>query len=414
MQAIVRIRTAEDFLRGIIDVWLEIQRWPMQPDSSYENDLMHSFKTALQVFTALSLEKNEEIINKKLELLTLGLLHDVSEACIGGDIAKPQKDDPRLCGVIDEIEKEEFDERFNRKNSPTSVTNFLKKNNHIQGRKDLVEGRFFDGIENLGYLTFALQDIASNISSKNNKDFQEVIKNRKIVLLETVKEFSSIDILCSLLFPKLEHGPWNIEETLRGIIKAWHKSAWPGYPTKETVLERTMKTAILASMLIPREIEKRKGKNQDEQINGFMVLSCALVHNFAKVIMGVWPYRMKTHRNFNIEVVREIEHEKFLEVIKDFPEATRFLMTEAFNIDHNEENINGRFFASIKFLSYSLFALYEYQKGNLEFKDVLVNCLPQLLKYEGEFKSFAEFFVPAKHIIEQIVDGESRIWVEVK
>ncbi|NQU83421.1 MAG: HD domain-containing protein [Parcubacteria group bacterium] len=409
----MRVVTIEDFLSDIISSWRGIRRWQGKPNAEYEDDLMHSFKTAIQALVVLSLEENEEIKQQKLEILTLALNHDVSEACLGGDVIKPIK--KRLGEVVDQIEAEEFDRRFSL--LPPVAAKFLKTVNHLQGNFDVTAGRFFDAIEYLGYTMFALLEVEEEKSKENSRQFKnDVLKNSHKHLVERCEEFESFKILYEpFAEPYSDKEPWNIEQPLRQIINAWESSrAWPEFPSTETVLGRTMKTAMLASILIPIEMEKRKRRKEEERIDGFIVLSAALVHNFAKSTVGVLPHRLKTHPKFERQVAREIEREYFLKIIDEFPESARELMTQAFDLEHNTESLEGKFFEAIKLLSYATFALHEYSRGNEQYEEVLSNCLPKLLEYNGEFKSFDMFFNLIKPRVESIVEGKSRIWVEVK
>lgn len=414
------MRTVEHFLRGIIVSWRRIPRWRGKPEADKEDDLMHSFKTAIQTIMILAMENDEEITRNRLEILTLSLLHDVSEACIGCDVIFPIKNDPRLRGIIDKIEAEEFDRRFSE--LPPSAAKFLKEVNRFQGNEGLMIGRFFKAIEILGYASFALAEITAKKSSENDAQFMDVLKLKHDKFLELINEFPSFGTFYNPFIPLIESlgmaeiSGWNVEIPLRRLIASWESlCAWPGLPSYETVLERTMKTAMLASILIPIEIEKRRRKKAEERLDFFIVLVAALIHNFAKSTAGVLSDQLKTNPTFNREVAREIEREYFLKIINEFPEPVKKMMIRAFDLEHDRESTEGRFFDAIKVLSYATFALYEYEGGGgQDYRDVLANCLPKLLQYNGEFKSFDMFFNPIKHRIEGIVEGKSRIWAEVK
>ncbi|MEA3272889.1 MAG: YfbR-like 5'-deoxynucleotidase, partial [Patescibacteria group bacterium] len=410
------METIEGFFRNIIISWRRIRRWQGRNEAEFEDDLMHSFKTAMQTLLVLALEENEEIKSKRLELLILALNHDISEACVGGDIIAPIKKDPRMLGIIDEIEAEEFDKYFSV--LPSSAFNYLKAVNRIQGDKEKVAGRFFQAIEYFGYSMFSLAEAASEKSPENTRQFRKVLINHHEKFLKLCDEFPSFKLLYGPFIPQVVSNEavdaWNFEISLRRIIGAWESSrAWPEFSTEETVLDRTMKTAMLASILLPIETEIRKEKGEKE-LDGFKILSCALVHNIAKSFVGVLSYRLKTHPKFPHRAAREIEREYFLKIIDKFPAPAKALMIESFDLEHDSGSQEGRFFDAIKVFSYATFALYEYEHGNEQYKEILMNCYPRLMEHSGEFKSFDMFFIPIRHRIESIVEERPRLWSKLK
>lgn len=405
-------RTIEDFLRDIIGSWRGIRRWQGKSDATYEDDLMHSFKTAMQALLVLSLEDNEEARKQKLQILILAIHHDVSEACLGGDVIFPIK--KRLCGIVDKIEAEEYVKRIDE--LPLASAEFLKSVNKIMGDKESVAGRFFAGIEHLGYLLFSSAEIYLGKSNGNREQFREVLRRHKPQFLLYCDEFQSFNGFYDLSDPyghKIDD--WSVEIFCREIITAWEKTrAWPEYLSNETLLERTMKIIMLASILIPIEMNARKENKSGAEIDYFLVLAATLVYNLTKSRVGVLPHRLKYNPEFDRSAAREIEKEYFLEMIKNFPEKTKIFLTRAFNIKNDSETIEGRFFNAIKILSYAAFALREYENGFAQYKEVLENCLKKIKKLNSEFKSFDTFYLLLKHRVENIVEGSSKIWVDVK
>lgn len=440
MEQIVYVETIEDFLRYIFDTWMEIRRWKGKPEADYEDVLMHSWKTAMLAHTAISLENNENIIKNNLSISILSLNHDASEACVGCDVIYPVK---KRLKTIDRIEAGAFDRYFSA--LPEEAARYLKMVNRLQNNEREPVGRFFEAIEMLGYITFALVEVSSGKSLENNKQFIEVLLLKHERLMELSEEFTAIRILYEPFIPFLEfvrkinqnkvysflrktvsYTPlssffdfrnrlkvWNIEDSLRKIIVGWKDSrAWPGLQCPETVLERSMKTAVLASILIPIEMQKRKYGS--ENLDGFLVLTAALVHNVPKSAIGVLSHTLKTDAEFNREVAREVEDESFLEIIKEFPEPARRSMIYAADLEYNTESVEGRFFDAIKILSYASFALYEYEHGNSKFREVLVNCYPRLVGHRGEFESFDMFYSLIAPRVETIVTGRSKIYIDIK
>ncbi len=408
--------TLETFFREIIEPWKRIRRWQGRVDADYENDLMHSWKTAMQALVFLALEREKTPRNDELEILTLALIHDISEACIGGDIAFPIKHDPRVQGIIDKIELEEFDKRFSR--LPEAAADFLKNVNHIQGNMESEAGRLFAAMEMYGYVSFALAEVSQKKTETNAFQFREVLANSHARSKEPCAEFVSFNKLYGPFISAIESGSaanaWNLEIPLRDIIKAWESSrAWPEFLSTETVLDRTMKTALLAAVLIPIELKNREKKGL-EPFSGLNVLVWSLVSNIAKSKVGVLPYRLKAHPSFPHEGVRAIEQEYFQKIMADFPEPARELMTACFWLEHDGGSVGGRFAKVIKMFSYLLFALYEYRQGRPEYAEVLKNCYSFLKAQRDEFSSFRMFFEPVRHEVANIVAGKTKMWIEVK
>jgi 5'-deoxynucleotidase YfbR-like HD superfamily hydrolase len=412
------METLETFLAGIIEPWKGIRRWQGRPDAKFENDLMHSWKTVMQALVLLAIEREISGKTKNYELciLTLALIHDISEACLGGDVIAPIKKDSRLAGVIDVIEAEEFDRYISE--LPPQSADFLKAINHLQGKKELAEGRFFEMVELIGYASFALAEIAAKKSANNTAEFLYILNDKHPRLKELMQEFRSVEALYGGFIPFVdaggdgELGTWNLEYLLRGIIDTWETTmAWPGMMVTETVLERTMKTALLAAILVPLEINLRKGKRKKTQLKGFDVLACSVIFNIAKSKTGVLPFKLKVHPSFPREKAREIETEKFSESVKEFPEQARILMERIFCIKSDVGTLEGRFFSAIKNYSYLLFALAEYKRDNAQFLDVLKRCYPVFVEHSEGFECFDAFSSHQSFLyeIKSIIDGKSRL-----
>lgn len=410
------METLNTFLDGIIVPWKGIRRWQGKPDAKFENDLMHSWKTVMQALILLAIERelSGKIKGMELQILTLALIHDISEACIGGDVIAPIKKDPRLDGVVDVIEAEEFDRYISE--LPLQSAEFLKAINHLQGRKDLVEGRFFEMVELIGYSSFALAEIAAKKSAENTTEFLDVLKDKHSRLSELIKEFRSAEVLYGKFVPFVENGGevvgWNLEHLLRKIIDIWETTmAWPGMMVTETVLERTMKTTFLSAILIPLEIGLRKDKREKAQLNGFDALACSVIFNIAKSKTGVLPFKLKSHPNFPREKAREIESEKFAEVIEEFPGNVARYFEKIFCIESDIGSLEGRFFSAIKSYSYLIFAFSEYKHGRAQFLDVLKRCYLIFMEHSEGFECFDMFSShrPFLYEIKSIIDGKSRL-----
>lgn len=408
------MRTPENILKYIIDTWKGFKRWQKHAYASYENDIMHSWKTAMQALVALALERNGKRRSDEFEILTLALVHDISEAIIGGDVPYPIKRDPRMEGMIDEIEAEEVDKVFSE--LPPMAEKFLKEVNHLQGNKEIVAGRFFEAVEFFGYASFALAEICANRGTAHAKEMHEVIILKHKRFLELTKEFKSFAILYEPFLPYVESPDatdevWNLEMPLRRIVEVWRNArAWSGFDTEETVLERIMKIALLAAIMLPIEIRSRESRRK-KKLDGFNILSCCLVHDIPKSSTGALPYRLKTNPKFKREKFREIEQEHMQKILAEFPEKAKIAILSSAELEHDKSTAEGRFFVVIKNFSHLLFAFHEYKNGKYQYAEVLKNCYPILAEYGEEFVSFETFFAPIRHEVISIVEGKSQIWV---
>lgn len=411
------METLDTFLNAIIGPWKSIRRWQGKPDVKLENDLMHSWKTAMQAFVLLTIERelSKKINDLELQILVLALIHDISEACLGGDVIAPIKNDPRLGGSVDLVEAELFDQFVSE--LPCQSAEFLRATNHLQGRCDLIEGRFFEMVELIGYSSFALAEIAAQKSAKNTEAFVAVLNNKHPRLIELMEEFKSVELIYGQFIPSVESGGVimadnNLEHPLRKIIDAWDATmAWPGILVNETVLERVMKTALLSAIFIPLEVSIRKGKRQKAQLNGFDALACSIIYNIDKSMIGVLPFKLKSHPKFSYEGWYKIEAEKFSEAIADFPEPIKKSMQRIFRIRRNTKMLEGRLFSAIRHYSYLLFALAEYERGKTQFADVLRRCYPIFIECSKGFKCFDYFssHQPLLYRIKSIIDGAPRL-----
>jgi len=418
------MQTYEDLINEFMRPWKRITRWKNMPNPKKEKVIEHTFKECVNTIFALALEKNNARSINKLRVLTAKFWHDVGEGIIGNDISRDIKRDKRLCdkkgrGVFDKIEKKKTIAYL--KKMPVETKKFLKFS--LQLIKELdhrtVEEKICDALEYYGYLNFAIAEIKNKnkkisgdaqISSANTTAFHNVIKNNTPDLLKYQKMFKFVEKFKEVIdkFQKTNFlvDDWLSETTLRRILDVLYDRdeglAWLKFETNETLLERTMKTAALATFLLPQE------SSYGTRINGYKVLCTALLHKLDKVNFPVLPPDVKKDEELKKYEgsLRDIQVERLMPFILDCPQIMQDAILEAYLLERDRDSIEGRFFDAIKNLSCVLFAHHEWSRGKIEFREVFENCDAELSEYSKEFRSIRETYLPIKEDFERLAkDG---------
>lgn len=398
------MQTYEDLIRNFMVAWQNIRRWRGKPKPKKEDVLMHEFKECMNTIYALSLEKDSPKPINNLQVLTAKLFHDIGEGLLGCDIPYPIKTDKQMCGVFDEIEKDEIELFLNL--LPIETKNYLKTSLRVLDQENLREGKLCNAIEYYGYISFAFAEIKTEGKGNSNVvGFHRVLLDhgdkfwKYLPHFQFVKKFKEIT-------ERLEKEYFSpdiplLEFTLRKIIDVWTNPelgrAWPNLETDENLLERTMKTAFLAAFLIPQELSFKT------RINGYKILCAALVHKLDKIDFPVLAPNMRKNKKLrkHERAFRKLQREHFIPIIADYPPETREIIEQAYLLERDRESIDGRFFDAIKNLSYVLFGHYEFTRGKKEFYQVFKNCDEDLTDYCKEFKSIKEIYEPVKKDFER-------------
>lgn len=384
-------RTLEDFTREIFIAWKRILRWQGKEGVSFENDLEHSFKTALQTMLFLEIEGRRDDIDP-FEILVLAVLHDVGEGCSGVDIAYPIKNDPRMRGSLAKLEEKDFDAKFNE--LPVEVKSALISIYHLQDSRETPAGRFFAIVEQMGYAFFSHEEIGRrDLPSSTVLSFTRVLDRTRRDIKPLPDYFGKLKDFCAPLDdPESKKvAEFTPESNIRRIIAAWKSvKAWPEFQVEEDLLERVMKNVFLGCIMLIAE------KNAGRQFDAYRVLSALLVRNISKTTYPVWPWRMKHDPDFPDAGNNELEREHFLKNIAEFPESMREFMTQCFDLKKDTESVEGKLYRAIRLLGYGLFALYEFERGHREYGEVLYNVVRSIDGYTDDFACLKLFYAPLR------------------
>ncbi|MBU0898421.1 MAG: HD domain-containing protein [Nanoarchaeota archaeon] len=172
-------------------------RWEGYETRGYkQSSLEHSYLLALLAGKAIEIEKENGILDFNSEKIILHcLVHDFGEGTVG-DITYKFKSDPSIKHILPEIEKEETSVQL-KKLEPLS--DFLY--NIFQLDTDSVEERFFNALERLDYMLYAV----SEYFYYDNKDFVKVFVRQHKKLTDYGQEFISINKLYQPVIPLVEN-----------------------------------------------------------------------------------------------------------------------------------------------------------------------------------------------------------------
>lgn len=166
--------------------WKKYQELPAQ---EREDTLAHSWNATLLMAIMLELEEEHGSLAElsPVRLLMAAHLHDIGEGAIG-DVTYVVKQDPRVRRQLEEIEREQatmmlaglwprVQERF------TAAYN-------VQYDHATREGRFFNAMERVGYIYFAVVQVRMG-----RKSFVEVYERQHDALVAHCEEFASVRVL---------------------------------------------------------------------------------------------------------------------------------------------------------------------------------------------------------------------------
>lgn len=384
-------RTLEDFVREIFIAWKRIRRWQGKEGVTYENDLEHSLKTALQTMLFLEIEGRRMDIDP-FELLVLAVLHDIGEGCTGVDIIYTIKNDPRMKGALAKLEEKEFDARFNE--LPAEARAALLRIYHLQDSRETAAGKFFAIVEQMGYAFFSHDEInRRDLSPTAVLSFTRVLERTRRDIKPLPDFFGKLKDFCAPLDdPEMKKvAEFSPEPVLRRIIAGWKSiKAWPEFASEEDLLERVMKNSLIGCIMLVVERQKNPA------LDAYKVLSALLVRNISKATYPVWPWRMKHDPDFPDAGNNELERDHFLKNIAEFPEPMRGFMAECFDLKKDSESLEGKLYKTIRLLGYGLFALYEFERGGREYGEVLYNVVKAIDPYVGELASLELFYAPLR------------------
>lgn len=171
---------------------------------------------------------------------------------------------------------------------------------------------------------------------------------------------------------------------------------------RETVLQHTVKGAILAQVMIA--IERAAGTVAD--FNAYRILAAAIVHDFGEGAIGDVRYEIKLDPRVR-PVLEEHERNAFNRFARLMPQEALESLSAAYELQNDRASFEGRFFNALERLGYMFWAVREFLAGKLVYREVFQNQHRHLVAYMDEFASVRILYGPIAPEIEKILaDGE--------
>jgi 5'-deoxynucleotidase YfbR-like HD superfamily hydrolase len=201
-------RTFQTFLDDMANGLAGVERWKHFPERKHQDHgLQHAFQTALLAITMLALERehgawsSEEGDDAYLDgerIVAGAVTHDIGEWLLG-DVRYSVKQDERVAVPLREIELELYRDEI-LGNLPESVAGALDHASAIQDDSESRSGRFFNAVERVGYVLFAIREYREGNHKLGMKTFQ----HQHELLLVHAKEFASVRIIYGQIRDEVE------------------------------------------------------------------------------------------------------------------------------------------------------------------------------------------------------------------
>lgn len=166
-----------------------VHRWthyPELPEAERETVETHELATVWLGAAMLAIEREAGThkLNESRILLACSI-HDTGEGKMG-DIGFSIKNDPRVRTLLQTIEREYVEEQFH--GFPDIVRSMFLDAYAVESeRGSTLEGDFFEAIERVGYMTFAVPQV-----KKGRLSFLVVFENQHEAILRLSGEFESV------------------------------------------------------------------------------------------------------------------------------------------------------------------------------------------------------------------------------
>lgn len=174
------------------EILSRVHRWthfPSLPAEERESVLEHSYVSVLLAGAMLAIEEAHGSSAHGIDrprVLLAAALHDVGEGRIG-DIRYAVKQDPRVRDHLDTIEREQVASML--RDLPEDVRRTFWDAYRVVG-SDTIEGRFFQAVERIGYMQFAVPQV-----QRGRTEFLEVFRMQHDRILALASEFVSVRTL---------------------------------------------------------------------------------------------------------------------------------------------------------------------------------------------------------------------------
>jgi 5'-deoxynucleotidase YfbR-like HD superfamily hydrolase len=181
----------QQFLDNLTDGLLGVERWAAYPERSHrDNGLRHAFQTGFLAKAMLALERAHgdarDLDGERI--VSAGFSHDLGE-WLTGDVRYEVRQDSRVRDALRQIERELFEQEILRPLSEP-VQQALVHASGLQDEHESRSGRFFNAVERIGYIIFALREYR-----RGHAHFVGVFARQHGPLLRLEKEFTSVRMI---------------------------------------------------------------------------------------------------------------------------------------------------------------------------------------------------------------------------
>lgn len=178
----------------------DVSRWQHYRGKTKQTEtvLDHAFKGAVlaQVMIAIERGNGPPRVFDAYRILAAAVVHDIGEGAVG-DVRFEIKLDPRIRPVLEEHERN----GFLRFIAPLSISprEEITRAYELQDDRITFEGRFFNALERLGYMFWAVREYLDS-----NLVYREVFQNQHKHLCAYMDEFACVRFLYGPLVPEIE------------------------------------------------------------------------------------------------------------------------------------------------------------------------------------------------------------------
>lgn len=197
MEGMQSVAGLEAAIHGMASEIEEVRRWGhYRRLAERETVLQHAVKGAVlaQVMIAIERARGKADFDA-YRILAAAIVHDFGEGA-AGDIRYEVKLDPRIRAVIEEHERNAF-AKFGAQ-LPSEAHKPLEEAYSPQDDRATFEGRFFNALERLGYMLWAVREYLSG-----KQIYREVFQNQHRHLLAYMEEFAAVRILYGPIAPAI-------------------------------------------------------------------------------------------------------------------------------------------------------------------------------------------------------------------
>lgn len=191
----------QQFLDEMADGLRSVERWAHYPERKHrDNGLQHAFQTAFLAKAMLALERahgNADDLDGE-RIVSAGFTHDVGE-WLTGDVRYTVKNDPRVREPLRAIERELYEQEILAP-LPEPVRETLALASGLQDDQVSRSGRFFNAVECVGYVIYALREYREG----NHRIGLAVFGRHHERLARYSEEFHSVRIIYGKYRPEIE------------------------------------------------------------------------------------------------------------------------------------------------------------------------------------------------------------------